>query len=129
MIVPHLPSPITLSEPEGEKTARDERVVATGFWPKIRATLGKVPFSEDAVAGYFCATDRRTPAHVRGVLFGALAYFVMPADMIPDFIAGLGFTDDATVLLAAISAVRGYISEAHRSQARAFLFGAETPDH
>ena len=59
MIVPDLPSPITLSEPEGEKTARDERVVATGFWPKIRATLGKVPFSEDAVAGYFCATDRR----------------------------------------------------------------------
>lgn len=109
--------------PDPDTQARDERVVEAGFWPKVRATLGKVPFSEDAVAGYFCATDRRTPGFVKAVLFGALAYFVMPADLIPDFIAGLGFTDDATVLMAAITAIRGHLTSEHRGRARHFLKG------
>lgn len=117
------PAPVgnTLPVPDPDAQARNERVVETGFWPKIRATLGKVPFSEDAVAGYYCATDRRTPGYVRAVVFGALAYFVMPMDLIPDFIAGLGFTDDATVLMAAITAIRGHLTEEHWSQARDFL--------
>ena len=33
------------------------------------------------------------------IFVAAMAYFIMPADMIPDFIIGLGFTDDATVFL------------------------------
>ena len=45
----------------------------------------------------------------------------MPADMIPDFIVGLGFTDDAAVLAAAIAAIRGHIKPAHREAARATL--------
>ena len=109
--------------PDAKKLARDERVVKSGFWPKIRATLGKMPFTEDAVAAFYCATDRSTPATVRAVLLGALAYFVMPVDLIPDFIAGLGFTDDATVLMAAFSAVRKYLTPEHRSRARRFLMG------
>ncbi len=36
--------------PDEEKMARDERVVKTGFWRKVRSTLGKVPFTEDVVA-------------------------------------------------------------------------------
>jgi len=109
------------SAPDAEKLARDEGIVTDGFWPKVRSTLRKVPFTEDAVAAFYCATDRTTPAYVRAVLFGALAYFVMPVDLIPDFIAGLGFTDDATVLVAAVSAVRSYLTPEHRSRARRFL--------
>jgi uncharacterized membrane protein YkvA (DUF1232 family) len=51
----------------------------------------------------------------------ALAYFVLPADMIPDFIAGLGFTDDVTVLLAAVSTVRPHIGDDHRARAKSAL--------
>jgi len=58
---------------------------------------------------------------VRGVLLGALAYFVVPTDFIPDFIAGLGFTDDAAVLLLAIQTVSGHIKESHRDRAREAL--------
>ncbi|MDA1325245.1 MAG: YkvA family protein [Proteobacteria bacterium] len=116
------------SAPDTEKMARDERAVTSGFWPKIRATLGKVPFTEDAVAGYYCATDRSTPTYVRAVLFGALAYFVIPTDLIPDFIVGLGFTDDATVLMAAFAAVRAHFTPEHRSRARRFLMGGDQPD-
>jgi uncharacterized membrane protein YkvA (DUF1232 family) len=103
----------------------DETRVRTGFWRKVRQTVGKVPFSEDAVAAFHCATDPATPLAIRATLFGALAYFVLPFDAIPDFLPGLGFTDDAAVLVAAFTAARVHITEAHREKARAWLLSAQ----
>ncbi len=40
------------------------------------------------------------------VLAGALVYFVMPADAVPDVLAGLGFVDDVAVISAAVRTVR-----------------------
>jgi uncharacterized membrane protein YkvA (DUF1232 family) len=102
----------------------DEAIVREGFWRKVRATLGKVPFSEEAVAAYYCATDSATPLPIRATLFGALAYFVMPFDAIPDIFLGLGFTDDAAVLVAAFTAARTYITPLHRDKARDWLLKA-----
>ena len=105
----------------GRDDARKEQFVRDRFWPKIRQTLGKVPFTEDAIAAFHCSTDSATPLRVRVLLFGALAYFVMPFDIIPDFIFGLGYTDDAAVLLAAFAAASAHITEGHRDKARAWL--------
>lgn len=127
MTIVDRPSSTRPYEPDRQTLVRDERVVKSGFWRKIRSTMGKVPFAEEAVAAFYCATDRDTPRHVRAVIFGALAYFVLPADMIPDFIVGLGFTDDATVFLAAYSAVRGYLTQDHRSRAQIFFDGGDPP--
>ena len=104
-----------------DKLATDEALVKEGFWDKLRKTLGKVPFIEDALAAYYCATDGKTPLYVKAVLMGALAYFIVPIDVIPDFIPGLGFTDDAAILPAAISAVRSALRPEHFDAARAFL--------
>ncbi len=108
-------------------TTRDEARVRAGFWHKARATLGRVPFTEDAVAAFHCATDSATPLPIRATLFGALAYFVMPFDAVPDLFLGLGFTDDAAVLLAAFTAARMHVTEAHRARARAWLRKQEAP--
>ncbi len=105
---------------------KDEKSVRDGFWPKVRKTLGRVPFTEDAVAAFHCATDSATPLRIRVLLFGALAYFVMPFDVIPDFIAGLGYTDDAAVLLAAFPAASTHITDTHRAAARAWLLKEQT---
>ena len=119
-----------ISSGMGEKTmlpvdprryGRDRARVERGFWDKVRRTMGRVPFVEDAVAAYFCAIDKDTPLQVKAILMGALAYFVMPADLIPDFIAWMGFTDDAMVLAAAIRAVAPHIGERHHRRARAAL--------
>ena len=91
------------------------------FWRKLKRVAARIPFAEDVVAAYFCALDQSTPAYVRAVLFGAVAYFVLPADMIPDFLAVLGFTDDASVIAAAIAAVGGHLQPEHRERARAAL--------
>jgi uncharacterized membrane protein YkvA (DUF1232 family) len=45
---------------------------------------------------------------------GAIVYFIVPTDLVPDFLAGIGYGDDASVLFAAISTVRGHIKPAHR---------------
>jgi uncharacterized membrane protein YkvA (DUF1232 family) len=91
------------------------------FWAKLRRVLARIPFAEDLVAAYYCALDRDTPGYVRAVLFGALAYFVLPTDVVPDFLAGLGFTDDASVIAAAIAAVGRHLEPRHREQARQSL--------
>ena len=103
----------------------DEQIVQQGFWTKARQTLGRIPFSEDAVAAFHCATDSATPLPVRATLFGALAYFILPFDVIPDFLLGLGYTDDAAVLLAAYTTCKTYITDAHREKARAWLLTAQ----
>ena len=109
--------------PDPRQYRRDRARVEKGFWDKVRRTLGRVPFLEDAVAAYFCALDRQTPARVKAVLLGALAYFVVPADMVPDFIAVFGFADDAAVLAMAIRSVEPHIKERHRRQAREAISG------
>jgi uncharacterized membrane protein YkvA (DUF1232 family) len=88
------------------------------FWRKVRRVVARIPFTEDLLAAYFCAVDRNTPAYVRAVLCGALAYFVLPTDMIPDVLAPLGFTDDASVIAAAIAAVGRHLQPEHRDAAR-----------
>lgn len=91
------------------------------FWRKVRRNLARLPFAHDLVAAWYCVLDQETPAYVRAVLAGALAYFVLPADLVPDILAGLGFTDDASVLAAAIAAVGRHIQSKHRSRARQAL--------
>ena len=113
-----------LSGPEvqlPETIARNKQRVDEGFWTKVARYAGYVPFSEDVVAAWYCARDPETPLRVRAILFAAMGYFVVPTDLIPDFILGLGFTDDATVIATAIGLVSGHINEAHRKLARITL--------
>lgn len=104
-----------------ETIRRHEEVVAEGFLIKLRKGLGKLPFTQELCAAWFCALDDATPARVRGILLAALAYFVMPLDMIPDIVVGFGFTDDATVIATAIGLVSGYITPEHHDKAKDFL--------
>jgi uncharacterized membrane protein YkvA (DUF1232 family) len=104
-------------------TGRDEHVVRSGFWKKVRQTISVVPFLDEAVAAFYCATDPKTPNVVRVTLFGALAYFILPFDAVPDFLAGLGFTDDLAVLAAALRTVGSHVTDEHRERARATLDG------
>lgn len=108
-----------------DRPAADDAQVRQGFWPKARQTLGKIPFSEDAVAAFYCAADSATPLPIRATLMGALAYFILPIDAIPDILLGLGYTDDAAIMIAAFTAARMHITEAHRAKARAWLLKAE----
>jgi uncharacterized membrane protein YkvA (DUF1232 family) len=96
----------------------DESEVREKFWRTAKKAARHIPFMEDVVAAYYCALDRNTPLRAKGILIAALGYFILPTDAIPDFVFGLGFTDDIAVLTAAITAVRAHITPAHRLAAR-----------
>lgn len=99
---------------------RDART-AEGLVPKLLKVAGRIPFADDLAAAWFAAVDPATPMKAKAVLFAAAAYFVTPVDLLPDFIAGLGFTDDATVLATALGIVGMHIRDSHRAAARRLL--------
>jgi uncharacterized membrane protein YkvA (DUF1232 family) len=101
--------------------AGNEHTVRARFWPKLARVLADIPFAEEAVAAYYCAFDSATPLRVKGLLLAALAYFIMPFDIVPDFLVGIGFTDDMTVLLTAVSLIRTHMTAEHRERAEAAL--------
>jgi len=103
------------------RLAADEQEVRRGFWRKLRGLAARLPFAEDLLAAHYCAFDRKTPLHVKAALLGALAYFVLPTDAIPDVLPVIGYTDDAAVLAAAIKLVASHITPDHREAARRAL--------
>ncbi len=104
-----------------EKLAKDPERVRKNFWIKLKRVATKLPFAEDLLAAYYCAFDRETPRHVQVALLGAIAYFVLPFDFVPDMLPVLGFTDDAAVLATAIRMVSSHITPEHRKAAHAAL--------
>ncbi|MBY9066431.1 DUF1232 domain-containing protein [Hyphomonas sp. WL0036] len=103
------------------KTIQRNERLARGLVPKLVRLAGKLPFADDLAAAYYAARDPLTPVKAKAVLFGAAAYFVMPADLVPDVVVGLGFTDDATVLATALSVVGMHVKDRHRAMARRLL--------
>lgn len=104
-----------------ERFTRDREEVEDGFWRKVRRVATRVTFMEDAIAAYYCARDGATPLQAKAIIMGALAYFVIPVDVIPDFLTGLGFTDDATVFYIAWQSIAKHITQDHRGKARQAL--------
>ena len=117
---------IQLHKPDPENSeptllVADEKVVKKGFLRKLKKVALKITFSEKLLAAYFCAIDRKTPLKAKAILMAALAYFVVPADLIPDFIIAFGYTDDISVLIAAINSVKTHIKTEHVEKAQVWL--------
>ncbi|MCP1999559.1 YkvA family protein [Nitrobacter winogradskyi] len=104
-----------------DRLAQDRDNVRRRFWGKLKRVVAHVPFAEDLLAAYYCAFDKQTPRHVQASLLGAIAYFIIPLDFVPDMLPVLGFTDDAAVLATAIRIVAAHITPEHREAARAAL--------
>src|SRR4051794_14676896 len=112
-----------------KRLSADRESLRRRFWLKLKRVAAQLPFVEDLLAAYYCAFDKQTPRHVQVSLLGAIAYFVLPFDFIPDMMPVLGFTDDAAVLATAIRLVANHITVEHREAARAALKrGLETAD-
>ncbi|HRL07166.1 MAG TPA: YkvA family protein [Brevundimonas diminuta] len=95
----------------------NEMRVRKGFWPKMRRTAARIPFAGQALAAWYATQDPKTPLAAKGLILGALAYFVMPVDAIPDIFAGIGFTDDAAVIAAVLATLGAHLKPRHHDQA------------
>lgn len=104
-----------------DRLAEDRETLRRRFWFKLKRVAAKLPFAEDLLAAYYCAFDKETPRHVQAALLGAIAYFILPFDFIPDMLPVLGYTDDAAVLAAAVKLFSGHIRPVHRDAASAAI--------
>lgn len=101
-------------------TTRFERFYSrTGFWKKLAGrgrSVGRGAL-EKALYLYFAAQSPDTPKWARRVIIGALGYFILPLDAVPDLAPLLGFTDDVGVMAAALATVAMYITPDVKAQA------------
>jgi len=99
----------------------NEMRVKRDFWPKIRKLATKLPFADQLLAAWYASQDPATPFRAKALLLGALAYFVMPVDAIPDVFAVVGFSDDAAVIAAVLATLSAHIKDKHRLMAQTML--------
>ena len=111
-----------------EDTEAQMKRVTAGFWSTLKRAARRIPFIEDVVAAYYCAFDPKVPFKSRAIILGALAYFVLPFDAVPDVLLLIGFGDDVAVLTAAIATVRSNLTEEHYRKARKALDDSDITD-
>ncbi|HDU8584715.1 YkvA family protein [Vibrio sp. Y58_MX_L22] len=113
----------TMSVKSAPKDAKDQTMQAPDektFWRKMKNSVKKAG-EEIAVMGiksWLAMADSNTSVRHKAILGGALAYFVLPTDMVPDVLAGVGFTDDMAALTLAANSVGNAITKEHEEQAR-----------
>ena len=83
-----------------------------GLWNKFTKVAKKAGIKVVylALILYYTATASTTPAKQKGMIYGALGYFILPIDLIPDAIPVVGYTDDLAALLACVGVVISYIT-------------------
>lgn len=87
----------------------------------MKKYASKIPFTAEAVAMYYCAMDPATPTAVKITTIGALAYWILPIDLIPDFVPVVGFSDDATAILIAHKAISSHITDENHKKEEEFF--------
>lgn len=113
---------------DSERLAEARRVMER-FWPTVKRALRSIPFMQEVVAAYYAMLDPKTDMRARLIFLGALAYFVLPFDAVPDFILGLGFIDDVSILMAALTAACSSITDEHLEKARRALSDIEEEEN
>lgn len=91
----------------------------TSFWNKVKRygkkAGGKVIYH--CLLLYYVTRKKETPAHIKGTIYGALAYFVSMIDFIPDITPFVGYSDDLMVILSAIALASRYIDDEVKEKA------------
>jgi uncharacterized membrane protein YkvA (DUF1232 family) len=103
------------------KIVRYAQIVDRGFWPRLLKLAGRIPFAEELAAAYFCVIDPATPGRVRGVVLAALAWFVLPASVLPEFLVVVGFTNEIAVTAIVVRMIRKHLKKSHYVKARVAL--------
>jgi uncharacterized membrane protein YkvA (DUF1232 family) len=76
---------------------------------------------ERALQFHYALQKPELPHWARARIVGALGYFVLPLDAIPDIVPGAGYVDDFGVLALAFLTVAGHIDDDVRAKARGQL--------
>ncbi len=90
------------------------------FWEKIQNVARKagIKISYAALLLYYVLRSPATPSSDRMKIIGALGYFILPVDLIPDYLPVIGFSDDLAALTWALYSVAKNITPEVKVQAQ-----------
>ena len=107
------------TESPSSKQAATE-VPEKSFWSKIKNSASSAGYEaiHNALILYYTARAKETPLWCKTVIVGALGYFISLIDAIPDLTPILGYTDDISVMIAAVAALATHITPEIRNKAK-----------
>lgn len=93
------------------------------FWEKVKifALKAGAGLVYNALKLHFTLKKKETPAWAKSVIYGALGYFILPVDLVPDLMPGVGFMDDSAALAAALLTVAMHVTPDVKADAKAKL--------
>ncbi|MGB9701574.1 MAG: YkvA family protein [Candidatus Kapaibacteriota bacterium] len=84
---------------------------------KVFKTAGK-GIIEKILLLYVMEMDPAIPKNVKLVILSGLTYFLLPFDAIPDFLVGIGYSDDLSVALGILYLFSTHITKEHKEKAK-----------
>ncbi|WP_241657924.1 YkvA family protein [Anaerobacillus alkaliphilus] len=90
------------------------------FWTKVQKFSKKAGTSVvyAVLLLYYTLQKPDVPLKVKAIITGALGYFILPLDIIPDIAAGVGYADDLTVVIFALVQVALFVDDEIKKQAK-----------
>lgn len=90
----------------------------SGLWDKIKgvAKMAGKPIIKNVLTLYYALQSGNVSGMDKAKIIGALGYFILPLDLIPDALPVVGFTDDATLLLFVLKIIRDAIDDWVKAQ-------------
>ncbi|MDR3269760.1 MAG: DUF1232 domain-containing protein [Tannerella sp.] len=89
------------------------------FWKKVKQVARKLGETvlRPVLLLYYILRDGRVSIREKAYIIGALGYFILPADVIPDLIFGIGYTDDIAVVLLLLNHLKKNITPEIKARA------------
>ncbi|WP_408634672.1 YkvA family protein [Oceanobacillus manasiensis] len=90
------------------------------FWKKVQKFSKKAGTSVvyAVLLLYYTLQKPDVPVKVKAIIVGALGYFILPLDVIPDIAMGVGYVDDLSVVIFALLQVAIYVDDEVKRKAK-----------
>lgn len=105
---------------ELKKEKYQKAYLDTRLFEKIKkfAKIAGIKVVYYALLLFYTLQKPTTPILAKSIIIGTLGYFIIPLDLIPDFIPIIGFSDDLTAFLSAFVAIALYVDEDTKTKAK-----------
>ena len=92
----------------------------SGLWKKVKSVAKKAGIKTIymVLLLHYVLKSPDVPLEDKARIYGALGYFILPIDLIPDFIPAVGYSDDVAALAFALHAVWKNVTPEIKEQAQ-----------